>query len=201
MKTNNHFVSPLALVIGVFMLSLLLSACNYQKGVEPLPVGEMQTYVDPALGFSIEYPKGWHVNAQVGRAHFYNDRDVELQFLNPNGSNTRGVVIAVTAKQTNDVKATIETFREDMAKSGSRVGAEQTVKVGNHEGLKIPYTATYDSKTVIHGYHILVTADSVVYDLGVAGFGDFFDAYSAVFEASLNSFQLPKSQAIGVSGF
>ena len=196
MKRRFQIEHGVLLGLGVFLLSLLLVGFTQQKGLEPPEIRDMQVYTDPGMGFSITYPKDWYVNAQVGRAYFYNSHEAELKFLDPKGSHSHGVVIAVTAKKTNDVRATIEEFRQDMAKSGSRVGVEQTVKVGNLEGLKVPYTATFDSKTVIHGYHILVTADSVVYDLGVAGFGDLFNAHSAVFEASLNSFQPPKSQAI-----
>jgi hypothetical protein len=201
MKRRFRFEHGVLLGLGIFLLSLLLVGFAQQNELEPPEIRDMQAYTDPGMGFSITYPKDWYVNAQVGRAYFYNSQEVELKFLDPKGSHPHGVVIAVTAKKTSDVKATIEEFRQEMAKSGSRVGVERSVKVGNLEGLKVPYIATFDSKTIIHGYHILIATDSVVYDLGVAGFGDFFDAYSAVFEASLNSFQLPNAQTVGVDGF
>lgn len=161
----------------------------------------MQEYMDPGIGFSIQYPKGWIANAQVGRAYFYNDHGVEQKFLDPRGSYAAGVVIAITAKKTSDVAVSIKKFRGELAASGSIVGTEETVMVGKHQGVKFPYSATFNAKNVMCGYHILIAADSVLYDLGVAGFGDRFDAYTMVFDASVRSFQIPEPHERGIYSY
>lgn len=200
MRKGFQFALYPLLGLGIVLSVLILAMWNQGREQKPLQVGEMQEYRDPGIGFSIQYPKGWIANAQVGRAYFYNDHGVEQKFLDPRGSHTAGVVIAITAKKTSDVAATIKKFRGELAASGSVVGTEETVMVGTYQGLKFPYTASFDAKNVMRGYHILVAADSVLYDLGVAGFGDRFDAYTMVFDASLGSFQLPEPHEQGKSG-
>ena len=201
MRKGFRFALYPLLGLGMVLLSLILLVRSQGKEREPVQVGEMQEYRDPGMGFSIQYPKGWIANAQVGRAYFYNDRDVEQRFLDPRGSHADGVVIAITAKKTSDVAATIKKFRGELAASGSVAGTEETVIVGKYQGLKFPYMATFDAKNVVRGYHILIAEDSVMYDLGVAGFGDRFDAYTMVFDASLGSFQLPKPHERGKGDF
>jgi len=201
MKRRFQIEHGVLLGLGIFLLGLFWVAFSQHEELEPVEIIDMQEFRDPLFGFSIQYPKGWITNAQVGRAYFYNDHGVEQKFLDPRGSHTAGVVIAITAKETSNVAASIKKFRGELAASGSVVGTEETVVIGKHQGVKFPYTASFDAKNVIRGYHILVAADSVLYDIGVAGFGDLFNAYSAVFEASVNSFQLPKSREIELSGF
>ena len=198
-KEFRFAVYPL-LGIGIILSVLILVIWSQGKEREPVQVGEMQEYRDPGIGFSIQYPRGWIANAQVGRAYFYNDHDVEQKFLDPRGSHAAGVVIAITAKKTSDVATTIKKFRGELAASGSIVGTEEIVMVGKHQGVKFPYTASFDAKSVVRGYHILIAADSVLYDLGVAGFGDRFDAYTMVFDASLGSFQFPEQHEQGKGG-
>ncbi len=187
--------------IGIVLLGLTLFVWSQSKERDAVEVGEMQEYMDPGIGFSIQYPKGWIANAQVGRAYFYNDHGVEQKFLDPRGSYAAGVVIAITAKKTSDVAVSIKKFRGELAASGSIVGTEETVMVGKHQGVKFPYSATFNAKNVMCGYHILIAADSVLYDLGVAGFGDRFDAYTMVFDASVRSFQIPEPHERGIYSY
>ncbi len=200
---RNTFRAALPPLLGLcFAVScLILFGCNEGKERTRVPAGTMQEYTDPGIGFSIQYPEGWIVSAQVGRAYFYNDHYVEQRFLDPRGSHDDGAVIAITAKKTNDVGAAIVRFRGDLAASGSIVTAEGPVMVGKHQGIRFSYTASFGAKNVVEGYHILVAADSVLYDLGVAGFGDRFDAYTMVFDASLGSFRFPEPNARVTSGF
>jgi len=192
-------LSPL-LGLGIALSGVILFGCNEGKERTRVPAGGMQEYTDPGIGFSIQYPEGWIVSAQPGRAYFYNDHYVEQRFLDPRGSHDDGAVIAITAKKTNDVGAAIVTFREDLAASGSIVTSEEPIMVGKYQGIRFSYTASFGAKNVVEGYHILVAADSVLYDLGVAGFGDRFDAYTRVFDASLGSFRFPERHMRGKRG-
>jgi len=186
--------------LGILVSLLILVLVNPGKDQNPVLVGEMEEYRDPGFDFSIQYPKGWIVSARIGRAYFYNDHYAEQRFLDPRGSHADGVVIAITGKKTKDVAVDIERFRRELGASGSMIGMEERVMVGNLQGVKLPYTASFDATNVVRGYHILIAADSVLYDLGVAGFGDRFDAYTAVFDASLASFQIPQPHERGKGG-
>ena len=94
MKTTTLFLIPLA--------AIALIGCG-EKKMEPVNVGEMQEYKDPGLGWSISYPKDWpQVNAEVGRARFYNAVGVDLKFRVPNEPGTPGAEIAVDAIKTGD---------------------------------------------------------------------------------------------------
>lgn len=185
MKTT---LTPLA---GLFSVLLLLG-CGPEKKMEPVPVGEMETYKDPAVGFQIQHPKGWIANAQVGRAAFYNAPGVDKKFLDPLGVGAIGVEIAVTVTRTPDPDGMIKKFREDRTAEGFVLKPDQAVTVAGKPATKMVYSAAYDKKTVINGHHVFIPGDSVLYDLSFAGFKDYYNAYAAVFEKSLNSFQLPK---------
>ena len=200
---RNRFQVELYTLLGLctLLLSLISIASCQKKGIEGLELGEMQEYIDPGIGFTIKYPKGWFLNVQVGRAYFYNATGVEMKFLDPQGSHPPGVVIALSVKKTTDAAAIVRQIKEELIKTGSTVGTENTVTIGNYRGVKLSYSASAGNKHVLHGYHVLIATDSAVYDLGAAGFDGYFDRYAEVFEMSLNSFQLPRSEEKGTSEF
>ena len=177
---------------AAFLSMLLLSGCGGQKKMEPVSVGEMETYKDPAFGFQIQHPKGWVVNAEVGRAAFYNAPDVDKKFLDPTSVGAIGVEIAVAVTKIPDPAGAIKKWRDDRIAENYQLQADQSVTVAGKQATKTPYAANYGKNNVIYGHHIFVPADSILYDLSFSGFGDYYNAYNAVFEASLNSFQLPK---------
>ncbi|HET6272910.1 MAG TPA: hypothetical protein VFG32_08015 [Bacteroidota bacterium] len=195
----NTKARPLALVAalaGLLVAVLLLGGCG-EKKMEPVAVSEMETYHDPGIGFSITHPKGWIKNAEVGRARFYNAQDVDKKFLDPTGVGAIGVEISVSVIKTHDPASQIKQFKDDLTTQGYVLQPEQSVSVGPLTGTKMGYTANYGAKNIINGHHVLIAGDSVVYDLGFAGFGDYYTAYAAVFEASLNSFEAPKPKEKG----
>lgn len=180
-------------IVGMLAgLFLLLSGCGGEKKMEPVPVGEMETYKDPAVGFQIDHPKGWIVNAQVGRAAFYNAPDVDKKFLDPLGIGAIGVEIAVTVTKTPDPAAAIKKFREDRIAENFVLQPDQPITVAGKQAIKMGYSAAYDKNTVIYGHHVFIPLDSMLFDLSFSGFKDYYNAYAAVFDASLKSFVLPK---------
>ncbi len=176
---------------------LILTGCGGEKKMEPVAVGEMQEYRDPGIGFAIQYPKGWISDAQVGRVRFFNAPDVDKKFLEPTGAYPIGVTISIDMNAAPDPAAAIQSFRKDLEQTGMQVGQEQKTTIAGKEAVKIPYQANFGAGNLISGYHVLLAADSAFYDIGAAGFGPMFDAYAAVFEASLSSFQLPKPKEKG----
>jgi hypothetical protein len=189
MKTHMRIVEAIATVLCT--LSLLLLGCGQEKKMAPVAVGDMEEYRDPGIGFHIKHPKGWLVNAEVGRARFYNATDVDKKFLDPTGAYPVGVEISINAKKTADAAGEIKRMKDDLAQQVT-VKPEQPVTVAGKEATKIPYVANYGGKNILYGHHIMLAADSIVYDLGFSGFGDNYEAYSAIFDASLNSFEPAK---------
>jgi hypothetical protein len=157
----------------------------------------MQRYVDPGIGFGIDHPVGWSVNAQVGRVRIYNAQGVDQKFIDPTGGGSIGVEIGVDMVRTPDPAKRIQEIKATLAEANYQLGQESQVTVGNSAGTRIPYTANYGGTNVIKGHHILVPADSALYDVGFAGFGGYYDAYAAIFDASLASFSLPKPKEVG----
>lgn len=182
------------LALGTLIVSLLTAGCGGERKVAPVAVGEMTEYRDPGIGFRIQYLKGWVPNTEVGRARFYNAADVDKKFLDPTGPDPSGVEISVDAKKAADVAGALKQIRDDLAQAGT-LGQEEQVTVAGVQGAKIPFKANYGGNNILTGHHILFAADSIVYDLGFAGFGDYYNAYAAVFDASLKSFQ-PQKPAV-----
>jgi len=184
--------TTLSILAGLLSTLLLLGGCGGEKKMEPVLVGEMDTYKDPAVGFQMQHPKGWFVNAQVGRAAFYNQTEVDKKFLDPAGVGVPGVEIAITVAKNPDPVAAIKKWRDDRNSEGFQLLPDQSVTVAGKPATKTPFSANYGGKNIINGHHVFIPVDSALYDLSFSGFGDFYKAYAAIFEASLNSFQFPK---------
>lgn len=185
-------------VLIAFAAMLVLTGCE-EKKMEPVPVGEMKEYRDPGLGWSISYPANWPVvNAQVGRARFYNATDVDAKFQAPDQPGVIGAEISVDVVNVPDPAAHIKKNISDMKALGIQITSEEQITMGEATATKVKYGANYGKGSIIYGHHIyLQQGDSTVYDLGFAGFGDFYDAHAAVFDASLKSFKPAKPKEPG----
>lgn len=189
MKTTALLLTALA--------AFILTGCG-EKKMEPVAVGEMQEYKDPGLGWSISYPKDWPVvNAEVGRARFYNAAGVDLKFRVPNEPGTIGAEIAVDVIKTGDPAAQIAKNIAEMKSGGFQLQPEEKVTVNGIEATKVKFGANYGKNSIIHGHHIYLPKDSIVYDLAFNGFGKFYEAYAQVFDVALNSFKPAKPKEKG----
>jgi hypothetical protein len=122
----------------------------------------------------------------------HNAPDVDKKFLDPLGVGAIGVKIGVTAEKNPDPEGAIKKWRDDRIAENYQLQPNQAITVAGKTATRMPYSAAYDKRTVIHGHRIFIPLDSVLYDLSFEGFGDYYTAYAAVFEAALNAFQLPK---------
>ena len=203
MKRNGKIIRHISLgkagrmLLGAILIGLLIIACGPEKKMEPVAVGEMEEYKDPGIGFRISHPNDWVVNAEVGRARFYNAPEVDTKFIDPTSVGALGVEISVDVTKTADPEGNIKKFKDDMVANGIVIKQEDTVTVAGVPGKKIVYAANYGGGNIIYGHHVLAAADSAVYDLGFAGFGDYYDAYAAVYDAALKSFKFPKPKVKG----
>lgn len=179
------------------LAAILLIGCG-EKKMEPVAVGEMQEYKDPGFGWSLSYPKDWPVvNAEVGRARFYNATGVDSKFRVPNEPGTIGVEISVDVIKTGDAASQVAKNIAEMKTNQFQVQPEEKVTVNGIEGTKVKYAANWGKGSIIRGHHVYLAKDSLLYDLGFAGFGQFYDAYAAVFDASLSSFKPAKQKEKG----
>ncbi len=190
MKTSTAFST--ALVAAVLILGLGAPGCGGEKKTPPVPVGTMQEYRDPGFGFRLKYPDGWVSNSEVGRARFYNARDIEKKFLDPMGDAPNGVVIGVTTTVTTSPDSERDREIADMTKIGIVVGKQEPVTLDGKNGLRVPYSAHYSQNVVETGEHLYFSVDTLLYDLQTAGFSDLFQAYKGIFDSSIHSFQFPK---------
>lgn len=176
---------------------LMFVGCGETK-MEPVAVGEMQDYKDPGLGWAISYPTGWPApNAEVGRARFYNVSGADLKFRVPHEPGTIGVEISVDAIKTGEAASHVAKAIAEMKSTGFQLQAEEKITVAEIEGTKVKYGANYGKNSIIYGHRIFLAKDSMLYDLGFAGFGQFYDAYAQVFDASLKSFKPAKPKEPG----
>ncbi len=196
MTPNARFAASVALFSVALMFLLCLAGCGGEKKLEPVKPGDMETYRDPGFGYSIQYPKGWMPNAEVGRAGFYSAQDVDKKFLDPTGQFPDGVMIGVTVIRSASAD-TAKKIIDDMVKSGFVVAKPDTVSVGGRPGLRYGYSGLYTKTVKETGEHIYVPSDTVVYDIRCAGFGGYYDAYKAVFDASIATLQFPKPAVPG----
>jgi hypothetical protein len=178
-------------------MASMLAGCAGEKKMEPVAVGEMVSYTDPGIGFTISYPQGWVANTQVGQALFYSAEGVEGKFRVPTDPGVMGVEIAVRVTKTADPAAEINKLKTEWSQSGVQLGQEQMVTVAGMQAVKVPFTANYGEANIINSHHVLLALDSSMYDLGFSAFGDRYTAHAAVFDAILASFQLPKPKEAG----
>ncbi|MEO8168628.1 MAG: PsbP-related protein [bacterium] len=179
------------------LVAIALFGCA-EKKIEPIVPGEMKEYKDPGMGWSISYPANWPiVNAEVGHAHFYNASGVDSKFRVPNEPGTVGAEIAVDVAKTSDPAAEVQKNIAQMKSGGFQVEPEEKVTVNGMAATKVKYGANYGKNSIIYGHHVYITKDSLVYDLGFAGFGQFYGAYAQVFDAALNSFKAAKPKEKG----
>jgi hypothetical protein len=185
------------LLLATLVVAVILGGCGQEKKIEPVAVGEMERYHDPGIGFSIEHPAGWVTNAQVGRVRMYNAQDVDKKFIDPTGVGPLGVEISVDLIKTPDPAARIQEIKTGLVSANYEVGQESQVTVASVPATKLPFTANYGGSNIIHGHHVFIPVDSAMYDLTFSGFGGNYEAYAAIFDASLKSFMLPKPKEPG----
>jgi len=185
-----------SLALGATAL-IVPGGCGPEKKMDPVPLSEMVEYKDPGIGFSFNHPVGWIVNAQVGTVRMHNAQDVDKKFLDPTGVAPLGVEISVKVARFPAPPAQIKVIKDEWVAEGVQIGQDQSVTVDGKAGTKVSYTANWGGGNIIYGHRILVPVDTMLYDLIYSGFGQHYEAYAAVFDASLNSFKMPVAREKG----
>lgn len=189
MKTS---LRSFGIFVGVALLFLLVSGCG-KKEIKIVPVGEMEDYRDPVLGFHFSHPKGWIPDIEAGRrARFFSGEGVKERFLDPTGQYADGAGISLEITATDNPDSVRKSIVDGLRSIGFVLQQPQTINLDGKEWTKVPYLANFGNKIIIHGERIYCSADSLLYEFTCAGFGDLYASHRAVFDASLKTFEFPK---------
>jgi hypothetical protein len=192
MTTRSLLFPRLGLLLGTAALLLSTGGCGGKKEVVPVPVGEVERYTDPVLRFSIEHPKAWLPDIEAGRrARFFSAEGVKERFLDPTGPYPDGAMIGLDVYRTSVPDSVRDAHLSEMKSQGYVLGEPAQLTISEAPATRVRYTANYGGGIMAHGDMVFVNADSVTYELTMAGFGDLFEAHQAVFDTALHSFRLP----------
>lgn len=182
-----------AIKVLLLSLAILFLGCEKKK-IEPIPVGEMNDYKDPAYGFKIKYPKEWKQLGTAGKALFCKSQEVANKFLDPQtGEDGAQVVVEVIRYDGKSPDVLIQSMKEELKQTWQNIEiqADQQITVGDKQAIKVPYVIPVTSKANITGYEVYVAGDTALYKLDFMGYGEQYTAHEAILEAMLNSFEPP----------
>ena len=173
------------------ILAFLFFGCGEQKP-QPVPVGEMQEYHDPGYGFTIKYPKEWKQLGTTGQAVFAKSGEVLDKFRDPRagieGAEVSVDVIPYAGKSAGDI---ISQTKEDLKANNAEISPDQATSIAGKQGTTVAYRIQATTKTSIFGQYIFTPGDTAIYRLNLEGYGAQYDAHKAVFDAMIQSFQIP----------
>lgn len=178
-----------------FVGMTLLLGCGKTE-VPPVPVGEMTEYKDPLYNFTISYPKDWKQLGTSGKALFTKSQEIADKFLDPQSPGIEGaqMVVEVISYEGNTLSALASQSKAALEDIGVSVDPEAQVAIGDTQGIKLRYSYQATSSSKIFGYEIFVAGgdlDTAAYKITVQGFGDQFNAHTALFDAMVASFKVP----------
>lgn len=172
------------------------------KKIEPPKIEKYKVYRDALYGFSINYPEIWMQLGQPGNAQFYQSQSVKDKFISPGQPGELGneVLVQVKNLEGKSFDDMVNEIREEIRMSG-RIDNENQVAILDKPALKLNFTIPITTKMNLMGYKILFQVDTLFYALSFSGFGDWYNAYTAVFDTMLNSFRLPEPQLKKAEGW
>lgn len=172
-------------------LAIMIFSCG--KKIEPPKIEKYKEYKDALYGFMINYPEIWMQLGQPGNAQFYQSQSVKDKFISPGQPGELGneVLVQVKKVEGKSFDEMVNEVREEIKMSG-RIDSETQISVLDKPALKLNYTIPITTKMNLMGYKILFQVDTLFYALSFSGFGEWYNAYTGVFESMLNSFKLPE---------
>jgi hypothetical protein len=177
--------------LAVLLLGLLVFGCQPKKP-DPVPMGTPNTYTDQAYGFSVQYPQTWQQLGAVGKAVFAKSQEVIEKFQDVSSGEPGGMVtvsvVELQGKQPSDL---IQSEIEEL-KQGYQVDPIDSVQVAGKMATKVSYSVQVTTKHRVYGYSLFVPGDTALYKMEFLGYGDYYEAHKAVYDAMQASFTLPK---------
>jgi len=198
MKTMRLIFTVLGGLLVIAAITLTVSGCGGKKEIVPVAVGEMETYHDPVLGYSISYPKAWLPDVEAGRrARFWSVQDAAKRFLDPTGAYPDGALIGIEVIQTDAPEAEMKKILEELAASNVVLGLQEAITVKDKPATRVYTTANFGKGTVAYTHRVFINADSLLYEMDFGGINDQHEMHKLVFDASLASFEFPKPVVAG----
>ena len=177
----------LGMLVGLFFMGC-------EKKIEPVKVGELNDYRDPAYGFKIQYPKEWKQLGTAGKAVFAKSQEVLDKFMDPRsgeaGATVSVEVIQYDGKKFDDI---VSAAKEDMKQADYQLDANgaQAMQLSGKPATMIAYSIKATTKTNIYGHQIFVAGDTAIYKLDFEGYGDQYAANVPVFDTMKSTFAAP----------
>jgi hypothetical protein len=180
------------LAILILVISISLIGC--QKKVEPVKVGQLIEYKDPAFGFKIKYLAEWKSLGEAGRAKFAKSQDVIEKFLDPRtGEEGAEVSVEMREYKGGTIDDIILEGKEELKQTWQNIQVlpDEKVTIAGKEVTKINYAIPVTTKKQISGYDIYFPGDTAVYKITCLGYGEQYAAHTDAFLAMVNSFEPP----------
>ena len=198
MKTMRLSSIVLGGLLAVAAMVMTLSGCGGKKEIVPVAVGEMETYHDPVLGYSMSYPKGWIPDVEAGRrARFWSVQDAAKRFLDPTGAYPDGALIGLEVIKTQDPAGEMKKILDELAAANVVLGQQEPITVKGKPATRVHSTANFGKGTMAHTDRVFINLDSVLFEMDFGGINDQYEINKLVFDASLAAFELPKPPAVG----
>jgi len=176
------------------IVTILFFFIGCEKKIEPVKVGEMNEYKDPAYGFKIKYPKEWKNFGQAGKAIFAKSQEVLNKFIDPRtgeeGAQVTVEVIRYFGKTPDEI---LNEGKENLKETWQNIQVmpDAPLAVAGKQATNVRYSIPVTSKTMIQGLELYIPGDTAMYKLTQMGYGDHYGAHGDVFNAIINSFELP----------
>lgn len=170
--------------------------------MEPVKVDKLKEYRDQIYGFKIQYPEQWLQLGQSGNAQFYQSQGVKEKYIYPEQPGELGTEVRIQVK--NLEGKTFDDFANELRdeiKQQGRIDSEINETIKDKPAIRMNYTIPITTKMNLEGYKYIFQVDTLIYTLSFSGFGEWFGAHTEVFNAMLNSFQLPVPVVKTVEGW
>ena len=198
MKTKRLFSTVSGGLLVTAAVALAVSGCGGKKEIVPVAVGEMETYHDPVLDYSVSYPKGWIPDVEAGRrARFWSAQDVGKRFLDPSGPYPDGALIGIEVIKTSDPAGEMKKILDELAAANVVLGPQEAITVKDKPAVRVATTANFGKGTIAYTHRVFLSLDTVLYEMDFGGVNDQYEMQKLVFDASLASFELPKPVVAG----
>lgn len=185
---------------------VFIPSCS--KKVETPVVAKWISHHDPYLGFEIQYPDGWLVNADPKKMKIYSSQDVANTFFEINSNipisgEPKGVEIEFGNTSFKDEQvgtvADYQNKEKTFIPEGINITDEKAITFGKENGVEFSYSIKIASNATISIREIIVARDSVFYYLKYSGLNDYFTAYAGIFDSVMKSVKLPRPKIKGAN--
>lgn len=171
----------------------LLLAC--QQAPRPAPIGELQRYKDPVVGFEVLYPANWHVRSVAGESFLVLSSEAALERFvrwdaeGPKAAKIEVTVLLLQGKSIDSILLERKIFSDEV------YSPPETVTVGGAAGRKLRYRFPLRDGEVEGELYIASADGQVATVVECAAFGGTFPAYRTLFDSVLATLTLARQPA------